>query len=104
MSARDDLRDQLTALERQEHPFAVAPPREDVVRARWVEPVLVGEVVYRQFTRGAGRLRHTSWRGLRIDKAPAEVVAPWADPRPSTTPTPAAPPARTVAARPSTSR
>jgi bifunctional non-homologous end joining protein LigD len=58
------------------HPFAVAPPREDVVRARWVRPELVGEVQYRQFTRGAGRLRHTSWRGLRADRNIADVVAP----------------------------
>jgi bifunctional non-homologous end joining protein LigD len=40
-----------------------------------VKPELVGEVVYRQFTRGAGRLRHTAWRGLREDRAPAEVLA-----------------------------
>ncbi|XGP76305.1 DNA ligase D [Actinokineospora auranticolor] len=62
--------------QRATHPFAVAPPREDVRGVSWVEPELVGEVVYRQFTRGAGRLRHTAWRGLRDDLDPAEVAAP----------------------------
>ncbi|WP_082115380.1 DNA ligase D [Lentzea aerocolonigenes] len=74
---RDQLRDQLQPLERARHPFATTPPREDVVRARWVEPVLVGEVRFRQFTRGDdGRLRHTAWRGLRRDRDPGEVTAP----------------------------
>ncbi|ONI90795.1 hypothetical protein ALI144C_02230 [Actinosynnema sp. ALI-1.44] len=75
-SSRRDLQARLEPLERPTHPFAETPPRDDVRRARWVEPVLVGEVVYRQFTRGAGRLRHTAWRGLREDKAPQGVIAP----------------------------
>jgi bifunctional non-homologous end joining protein LigD len=42
-----------------------------------VAPVLVGEVRFRQFTRGTdGRLRHTAWRGLRADRDPAEVTTP----------------------------
>lgn len=60
------------------HPFAVTPPREDTLRAHWIRPVLVGEVEYRQFTREDGRLRHTSWRGLRADREPADVLAPTA--------------------------
>jgi bifunctional non-homologous end joining protein LigD len=31
--------------------------------------------VFRTFT-GAGRVRHTAWRGLREDRKPAEVTAP----------------------------
>ncbi|MEV4313911.1 DNA ligase D [Actinocrispum sp. NPDC049592] len=73
---RHDLQARLQPLERRRHPFVTTPPREDTVRARWVRPELVGEVQYRQFTRGAGRLRHTSWRGLRADRTPDEVVAP----------------------------
>ncbi|QXV55803.1 DNA ligase D [Amycolatopsis sp. TNS106] len=73
---RGRLQARLDALERKRPPFAVAPPRADTARARWVKPVLVGEVVFRQFTRGAGRLRHTSWRGLREDRHPAEILAP----------------------------
>jgi hypothetical protein len=88
---RADLQNRLAALERPQHPIAVTPPREDVARARWVDPVLVGEVVYRQFTRGTGRVRHTSWRGLRADKAPGDVVAPRTEPRAPAQPLPAEP-------------
>ncbi|WP_372659860.1 non-homologous end-joining DNA ligase [Amycolatopsis kentuckyensis] len=72
---RSRLQARLEPLERRTHPFAVAPPRADVARARWVEPELVGEVVFRTFT-SAGRVRHTAWRGLREDRVPDEVVAP----------------------------
>ena len=78
---RGELRERLSKVERRTHPFATAPPPEDVVRARWVEPELVGEVRFRQFTRGAGRLRHTSWRGLREDRDESEVIAPRAGQR-----------------------
>ncbi len=52
----------------------VTPPAPDVPReyaryARWVEPVLVGEVAFRNWTPD-GRLRHPSWRGLRPDRSP----------------------------------
>lgn len=89
---RADLQTRLDELPRRTHPFAVAPPREDVARARWVEPILVGEVVYRQFTRSGGRLRHTAWRGLRADRTADEVLIPHREPGVDTTaPTPAAP-------------
>ena len=39
----------------------------------FVRPELVGEVRYSERTRD-GRLRQPSWRGLRPDKAPDEVV------------------------------
>ncbi len=91
---RHELRARLRRSERDTHPFAAAPPRDDVRRARWVEPELVGEVRYRQFTRGgtdgrSGRLRHTSWRGLRDDRDAREVIAPSAS----------APPVPTAAVR-----
>jgi bifunctional non-homologous end joining protein LigD len=89
-AARTDLVDRLRPLERRTHPFATAPPREDTARARWVEPRLVGEVVYRQFTR-AGRVRHTAWRGLRADKEPGEVLAPRPVAVPPRQPSPPAP-------------
>jgi bifunctional non-homologous end joining protein LigD len=73
---RGRLQTRLDALERKRQPFAVAPPRADTARAHWVRPEMVGEVVFRQFTRGAGRLRHTAWRGLREDKKPADVLLP----------------------------
>ncbi|CRK57032.1 ATP-dependent DNA ligase clustered with Ku protein, LigD [Alloactinosynnema sp. L-07] len=84
---RSQLQTRLETLERRAHPFAVEPPREDIRRARWVTPTLVGEVVYRQFTRD-GRLRHTAWRGLREDRVPADVTSPQSN---LYGPTPAAP-------------
>lgn len=47
-------------------------PREHARGVRWVEPVLVGEVAYRNWTPD-GRLRHPSWRGLRPDRLPGEA-------------------------------
>ncbi|MEV6639383.1 hypothetical protein [Amycolatopsis sp. NPDC051371] len=87
----------LEKLERRKHPFAVTPPREDIARAHWVKPELVGEVVFRQFTRGEGRLRHTAWRGMRDDRTPAEVLAPRARERVAAETAPA--PSRQPAAR-----
>ncbi|GAA3867595.1 DNA ligase D [Saccharothrix violaceirubra] len=70
---RARLRDRLAGLERATPPFPVPPADRG---ARWVEPVLVGEVRFRHRTRGAGRLRGTSWRGLRDDRTPDEVIMP----------------------------
>ncbi|WP_367128218.1 non-homologous end-joining DNA ligase [Saccharothrix sp. HUAS TT1] len=53
-------------------PFAEGVPRERARGARWVRPVLVGEVVLRQWT-ADGRMRFPAWRGLRPDKSPGEV-------------------------------
>ncbi|WP_410659532.1 DNA ligase D [Amycolatopsis sp. lyj-112] len=73
---RARLKSLLAERARRTHPFAAQPPREDTRTALWAEPDLVGEVVFRQFTRSAGRLRHTAWRGLRDDREPADVLAP----------------------------
>jgi bifunctional non-homologous end joining protein LigD len=71
-----DLRDRFAPLERASSPFAAELPRDIVRGVHWLEPVLVGEVVYRQFTRSDRRLRHAAWRGLRPDREPGEIVAP----------------------------
>jgi bifunctional non-homologous end joining protein LigD len=63
----------LRALERPESPFASTVPRPDAREAHWVDPVVVGEVRFGEWTRD-GRLRHPAWRGLRPDKAPQDVV------------------------------
>ena len=51
-------------------------PREVTRDAHWVEPELVGEVAYAHWT-AEGRLRHPSWRGLRDDIDPDDVVEEW---------------------------
>ncbi|WP_299577613.1 non-homologous end-joining DNA ligase [uncultured Williamsia sp.] len=71
---REDLLDQLGAIERPTHPFASPPPRwASGDHVRWVHPVLLGEVHFREFTT---RLRHASWRGLRPDAALADARWP----------------------------
>ena len=48
-------------------------PALDARGVTWLRPELVGEVEFSEWTPGA-HLRHPRWRGLRPDKAPAEVV------------------------------
>lgn len=71
---RRSLRARLDELSRSDPVFPLAPTRGRPGTPHWVEPVLVGEVEYREYT-GEG-LRHPSWRGLRADKSCEEVVVP----------------------------
>jgi bifunctional non-homologous end joining protein LigD len=50
-----------------------APLPADARAAHFVEPALVAEVRFAEWT-PAGRLRHASWRGWRPDKDPREVT------------------------------
>jgi bifunctional non-homologous end joining protein LigD len=69
-----DLRDlQRMLTERPTSPFAGTLPREVTKDAHWVEPDLVGEVAYAVWT-SERRLRHPSWRGVRDDLEPDDVV------------------------------
>jgi bifunctional non-homologous end joining protein LigD len=68
----DDLMGQLGSLGREENPFGTKIPDQQARGARWVEPRLVGEVAFAEWTTD-GILRQPSWRGLRIDKEPREV-------------------------------
>jgi len=67
-----DLMGQLGSLGRAESPFGTKVPAPVARGARWVEPRLVGEVAFAEWT-ADGILRQPSWRGLRIDKEPGEV-------------------------------
>jgi bifunctional non-homologous end joining protein LigD len=67
-----DLQERLAPL-RRDTPPAPDVPRRDARDAEWVEPEIVGEVEYRSWTPD-GRLRHSSWRGLRPDRRPEEVT------------------------------
>jgi bifunctional non-homologous end joining protein LigD len=68
-----DLEQQLRPLASDVAPFAVEVPRAQAKDARWVAPVLVGEVAFSEWTKD-GRLRHPAWRGLRPDKSADEVI------------------------------
>lgn len=71
--AREDLLRDLERLATSRSPFSGALPPAEAGKAHFVRPTLVGEVEFGEWTT-AGRLRHPTWRGLRPDKTPDDVV------------------------------
>ena len=67
------LKKTLAPLHTDESPFNTRLSGPDAKGVTFVEPTLVGEVRYSERT-SDGRLRQPSWRGLRPDKSPDEVV------------------------------
>jgi bifunctional non-homologous end joining protein LigD len=65
-----DLHRRLTPLRRPTP--AAAVPRDHRRGVYWVDPVVIGEVAYRNWTPD-GRLRHPSWRGLRPDRSVDDI-------------------------------
>jgi bifunctional non-homologous end joining protein LigD len=67
----------LKPLHRETTPFAVAPkmPRVRKGDVQWVEPRLVAQVRYGEWTHD-GHLRHPAYLGIREDKDAGEVTAP----------------------------
>jgi bifunctional non-homologous end joining protein LigD len=69
-----ELKALLAPLETKASPFSPEPPRAWTGPGRhWVEPRLVGEVAFSEWT-ADGRLRHPSFQGLRRDKRAADVI------------------------------
>jgi bifunctional non-homologous end joining protein LigD len=66
------LHAKLAPLTRPTQPVSTALTRLEALDAHWVEPMLVAEVVFAEWT-PEQRLRHPVWRGLRPDKAVADV-------------------------------
>jgi bifunctional non-homologous end joining protein LigD len=74
----DELRREMDGLRRDTTPFTQNTdnlPRKDV---HWVEPTLVAQVGFAEWTRD-GRLRHPRFMGLRRDKDARDVVRERAD-------------------------
>jgi DNA ligase D-like protein (predicted ligase) len=67
------LHDRLAAIERPRSPFEGGPLPRSMSGVHWVEPRLVGEVGFSEWT-PAGELRHPRFQGLRDDKEAREVV------------------------------
>jgi bifunctional non-homologous end joining protein LigD len=65
-----DLAETLAPLSRPTSPFADKVPYKE---ARFVEPTLVCDVEFTEWT-ATNTLRHPSFKGLRADKAPRDVV------------------------------
>jgi bifunctional non-homologous end joining protein LigD len=70
---RGDLKKQLVPLSRPSTPFAVTPKDRGLREAIWVEPKLIAEVVFTEWT-SDGSIRHPSFQGLRADKKAKDVV------------------------------
>lgn len=68
-----DLRKRLGRIERKTPAFANPPRGAEARRSHWVEPELVAEVAFTEWTR-EGILRHPAFQGLREDKPAADVV------------------------------
>ncbi|HWT48756.1 MAG TPA: ATP-dependent DNA ligase [Mycobacterium sp.] len=68
-----NLKKTLAPLHTKQSPFDAPLPARDAKGVTFVEPVLVGEVRYSEWT-SDDRLRQSSWRGLRSDKKPSEVI------------------------------
>lgn len=73
------IREQLMAIEIKTSPFdaANAPKkgrwsRRSLQSERWVEPILVAEVQFAEWTPD-GSIRHASFKGMRTDKDPAMI-------------------------------
>ncbi|MBF6341656.1 hypothetical protein IU450_38130 [Nocardia abscessus] len=64
--------DQIT---RETSPLDARAPAAVERWARWVDPVFVADVEYREMT-AEGILRHPSFRGIRTDRSPEDVGWP----------------------------
>ena len=67
-----ELMRQLGPLQRQTSPFTTPVPPRYARGAHWVQPRLVGEVAFTEWT-ADGSMRHPSWRGLRTGNDPRQV-------------------------------
>jgi len=65
------MHDTLVSIERNTPPFERGKLPHS--RVHWVEPLLVGQVAFTEWT-ADGQLRHPRFQGLRRDKDPSEVV------------------------------
>src|SRR5262249_49796377 len=63
----------LRKLERDKPAFANPPRGYEAKGAHWVDPVLVGEVAFTEWS-DDGALRHPSFQGLRPDKNAKDVI------------------------------
>lgn len=66
-----ELHEQLEQHVSVQNPFNTTPPK--IRDAHWVKPVLVAEIEFTQWTKD-NHLRHPSFKGLRMDKKPGQVV------------------------------
>lgn len=69
-----DLVPQLAAVESDHCPFQTGDPPRSGPDIHWTRPVLVANIDFAEWT-GNRRIRQASFKGLRTDKSPRDVVA-----------------------------
>ncbi len=67
-----ELEQRFEGIHREEPPFRVAPKPRSNERITWLEPRLVAEIKFAEWTQ-EGLLRQASFKGLRTDKAPGDI-------------------------------
>ena len=67
-----EIRRRLDVLEQNKCPFATRPEGKLGRSAHWVRPTLVVEVAFSEWT-DDGKIRQSSFQGLRTDKSPGDV-------------------------------
>ena len=66
------LGDKFESLRRKDSPFKLTPEKRVNEKIIWVEPELVAEIKYAEFTKD-NLLRQASYKGLRTDKNPKDI-------------------------------
>ena len=69
---RIDLKHRLDRFIRETSAFSVIPKDPGLREAHWLEPNLIAEVSFIEWTTD-GSIRHPSFQGLRDDKQPRDV-------------------------------
>lgn len=75
LSSEPALAGRLKAIQAEASPFVGAQPSGQRSSLHWVRPELVATVAFNQIT-DAGKLRQSSFKGLRPDRRPEEVRLP----------------------------
>lgn len=76
--ARKELERRFESLKREEAPFSRAPKPERNEKITWLEPELVAEIKFAEWTE-ENLLRQASFKGLRADKDPRDIKKEKAD-------------------------
>lgn len=70
---RLEIQGKLDSISQKSMPFAVKPSDPGLRDAHWAKPQMVAEVEFTEWT-DDGSIRHPSFKGLRADKNPKDIV------------------------------